>query len=215
MIASYLPRYTPDDKLLFDLEKSAANTQEQERKTAEAIAEFLQGKGIEAEVVETPAEGSLVEVQIEVQLTGQNIKVIIPRVRTYGTTGSAGGTYLEIKVLIDKSLDKQTKKALSAKTKVVKERSLRTIVLNGKITAVKWVGGGIAGILNNDFELSKTLVDFAVAGVYEEGIKIRAGKTSVDIECAQSYWLLAIERGFGDSLFGLFDRIAKHIRYYA
>ena len=142
-----------------------------------------------------------------VQLYSANINEIRIVVAGGASPGSTSYTFhTHFRVLLDIPLPAATKRAVVAKSKVIKQNKLLGI-FGGKIAYIRWVGGSMADNLNQDNELQKVLLVWAEEKRLPK-IRIKPmGKSEVTI--------IAHATTMGEDAFDVYDRIAKYVRELA
>ncbi len=127
------------------------------------MAAYLRHSGVDATLTEESVIDSLgmrVNETI-IKLKGQNIHKIRLVTMDYAGIGNGGSVCaFHYEIVSDKPLTSASRKAIDAKTKLVKENKLLGL-FGGKAIDIKWVGRDIAEPLNSDTELSRLLVESA------------------------------------------------------
>ena len=159
-------------------------------------AKYLWNRGAKAEMAEFPGTWSSFWLsQWILQLDGTNVDEIWA-----GSEERYIGPFKVtcFRVLFDNPLSPSMRKAVSARTKLIKQ--------GGTVVNVQWIGGSIANSLNQDAGIRMMIVDPTLGGPFNVQIKPE-GKSRVSITVSGEV--------FGGDSFEIFDTIAKHIREYA
>lgn len=195
------------------------------------LIDYLQKREVHAEYVEPPASDTPPWPPRKIRLTGQNIDEIevTPGKREIGTEGmDYNPGKVRLRVLLDKPLPKEARKAVAVKSKVTKENKIWG-VFGGKIVDVKWVGGLIAHSLNQDVDLrsmhvgTKEGVDYikigprgiSVLDIFEYTRMRSKGRSAVDISVVLEHPLIPSDLRVIANHFSDYDGIAKHVREFA
>jgi hypothetical protein len=155
-----------------------------------------------------------------IQLSVQSIHRIRLASNDYGGYGIDSGSRFQYEIISDRSLSRELKEAIDAKTKPVKENKFLGL-FGGKFVDIKWVGRDIADQLNRDAELSRQLLECAKCGGNVE-LQIKTKFPSVVEILGPQFFgpspmLRAELRKDTDACYKIFEfeiynRMAKHVR---
>jgi len=189
------------------------------------LADALKLKEIEAKVIKAPAPNfwTLKAYSTDtVQLTNQNINQI--SVIAGFTAGGMGGgmdtvgyekqisSELRITVFLENRLSEKVREAITASLHII-GRNITLGLPNGEVTDIKWNGGQITELLDQDKEIKETLLNMVKRAESFKTISIEKGnKTSVHVRLLFETQVPEEAISVISDHFSAYDKIAKHIR---
>jgi hypothetical protein len=196
----------------------------QRRNLLETVLDYLHSVRVDAHLIEEPEPdvfGTTINEPV-IKLTGRNIDAIrVTSADYFGCSAQDSISRFHYEISLGKKVDSEMVREIGTRIEYQKEN--KTLGLfGGAITGIRWTGGKLADLLNNDKDISDVLLDCTKSpGNPEFQVQLKTLNTAVimgprfaDLQRIQDMFKRGVKEGFEECVFGFktSDKIAGHVK---